>query len=407
MALLWAIPSESRGEMKSPVDDVTRIPVAARKHPEFDASCVRQEAMLFCPKLTSSIAFNSNVFASANHQRSDFAMVLSPELMVHGVWPRFSADARLGAEIYRFNKLTSEDRTNAYAELHTLADVGADVQAEMRLEVARRHEKRGSSDQPADAASPVPYTELSAEGKVTKTFNRLGVTVGATARELTYENVFATNGATLDQSWRNGTIVTTYVKPFYEFAAGYRVFVRADYNSRNYAGVGDLDRDSSGVTVRIGFDAELTPLISGSFEAGYLAQTYNNPAIAPVDGLSFRGKAVWLVTPLTTVTFAAERLVAETTTPGFDGRIDTIGVARIDHELMRNVILFGETTYKHEKFAGAPRKDDVLMVSAGINYLQSRYFRGGVRYDFVSRESTLPAYTFGQHVVTINVSAQY
>src|SRR5690606_11157625 len=94
----------------------------------------------------------------------------------------------------------------------------------------------------------------------------------------------------------------------------------------------------------------VNPLIFGTAEIGYLSQSYRNPAIPPIDGLSCSGKATWLVTKLMTATFSAERAVAETTTPGFNGLLRTSYGARLDYEVLRNLIAYVEPKYIREEF---------------------------------------------------------
>jgi hypothetical protein len=108
----------------------------------------------------------------------------------------------------------------------------------------------------------------------------------ASTSNLTYEDVKSIGGGTLDQTWRNGTILTATVKPFYEFSPGYRVYSRSQANTRDYEGEGDRNRDSEGYDVRAGVDFALTPLVFGSVEAGYLSQSYEGQLIGPVDGMS-------------------------------------------------------------------------------------------------------------------------
>jgi hypothetical protein len=80
---------------------------------------------------------------------------------------------------------------------------------------------------------------------------------------------------------------------------------------------------------------------------------------------------------------------------------------RADYELLRNVVVFGGVKFKHEDFRGTARADDVTKVSAGVEYLMNRTLSTGVRYDFISRDSTIPIYSFDKHVVMFNVTAQY
>ncbi len=407
LTVLPATTNVTFGGDSGPEDDIARIPVRERQHPEFEPIGYRVGPIFFLPRLTSSVLYNSNVFASPINPRSDFAAVFSPQLLVRADHSRFRYDLDFGADIYRFRKFTREDRVNAHARYRGQNELARDLTLDTSAEIARKHEIRGEASSPLDAARPVPYTDMRAEAALNKTFNRFGVAVGVTGRRLEFENVESVSGGIIDLGWRNGTILTAYAKPSYEFSPGYRAFVRGRINNRDYAGEGDLNRDSHGYDLRGGVDFEITPLVWATLEVGHMRQSYANAFIAPVSGPSYLAKAQWLATPLMTFSASVERSLAETTSPEFDGRIDTAFGGRVDYELLRNVILFGETKYIQQDFRGTARKDDVTKISAGGDYLMNRFARLGVRYDYIERASTIPTFSFDQHVVTFNVTAQY
>ncbi|ARQ02430.1 outer membrane beta-barrel protein [Pseudorhodoplanes sinuspersici] len=396
--------------------EMSRIPVGERVHPGYEPIGYRVGGVFFYPRLLAGMRFDSNVFATPTNAQSDIYFVLSPQLTVkYGRGTpgaelnpsRFSYQIDLGADIYRFRKFDSENRVDARGRITTNWDIAPDLQFDTAFEAARRHEERGDSSQPQNAAKPVPYNDLRGEATLTKTWGRFGVALNAGVRNLTYEDVDTFGGAVLDQTQRDGTIVSTYIKPFYEFSPGYRAFARLRGNWREYAATGTQNRNSDGYEARGGVEFALTPLISGSVEAGYMSQTYENPLILPVDGLSLKGELLWLATALITVRANAERAVAETITPGFGPRLDTLFGGQIEYELLRNVIVKAGGSFKQEDFQDSPRKDDVTRWSAGIDYTLNRHLSIGGRYDFVSRESTIPTYSFDKHVVMFNVTAQY
>lgn len=397
-------------------DQISRIPVAERPHPEYDPVGIRYGSIFFYPKLVTGLRFDSNVFATDTHPRSDAALVFSPELTIrsgprtYGFDPNpqpFSFELNVGADIYRFRRFDSENREDAHINLVTHSEFSQDLWLDTKFEAARKHTERGDSSQPLDAKEPVPYTDLKGELALTKRFNRFGTTFDVMARRLTYGDVETFAGAPLDQSWRNGNIFTGSVKPFYEFSPGYRAFVLLQANTRNYEGTGTLNRDSNGYIIRGGLDFLVDPLLYGTAEIGYMSQSYDNPAIPPISGLSFAGKATWLVTKLMTATFKAERSVAETTTPDFNGLVRTSFSARLDYEFLRNLIFYVEPKYMNEDFPDTARKDKVGKVSAGFDYLLNRNAKVGLRYDFIDRNSTLSSFTYDEHVVTFNVTTQY
>jgi hypothetical protein len=75
------------------------------------------------------------------------------------------------------------------------------------------------------------------------------------------------------------------------------------------------------------------------------------------------------MTPLMTVIVSGERTVAETTTPDFLGRVDTVFGVQLDDELLRNLIVSVEPEFARQDFPNTPRRDDVVRMGVGVDYL--------------------------------------
>jgi hypothetical protein len=147
-------------------------------------------------------------------------------------------------------------------------------------------------------------------------------------------------------------------------------------------------------------------MLLGSMDAGYLSYDYDNPLIPSVDGMSAGARLMWLMTPLMTVTFFAERNVAEIAAPDQEGRLDFLAGAQLDYEILRTLILSLEGAYKNEDFTGTSRTDVIVKLSARLDYLLSRRFNFGLSYNYIDRSSDNPLYDYEKHVVTLNVTAQ-
>jgi hypothetical protein len=398
-------PSET-AETKSD-EEISRMPVRERPRYGYEPIGYRVGPVFFYPQLLSGFRYDSNVYASPTNRQSDLAAVLAPKLTIASYSPRFSFRSDVGAQVYRFRRFHGEDRTDAYANFRARTEITHDLKVDASAHVSHEHELRSESTSPSNAATPVPYTDVRGQLSVTKDFNRLSVMVGTTARNLTYENVLSFTGEVLDQSSNNGTILTAFVKPSYEINQNYRLYLLARANTRNYEGTGTLEHDSKGYDLRGGMQFSLTPLILGSVEAGYLEQTFNNPTIPTVTGPVVAGKVKWLVTALTTVSLLADRHISETTAPGQEARLDTAFGAAVDHELLRNVIVSAGAKHINQDFRGTPRKDDLLKFTGGVNYWANRFARVGVHYDFIDRRSNIPTNSFNEHVMRVNVTAQY
>ena len=316
-----------------PGEDVTRLPVRDRPRPDYDPVGWRYGAIFFYPWLLTETRYNSNVFARPTDPQADLFVVFSPRLTVRSDSPRLSWRADFGADVYRYRRLTSQNRTDAHARFRAHGEIRHDLDFDAGFQAAQRHELPGDPSAPLDAAQPVPFLDIRGDAALTQHFGAAGITAGAGARSLTYGTVPTLSGAPLDQSWRDATIVTSFARPFYEFAPGYRAFLYGRVNAREYQGRTGVNLDSRGYDVRGGLDFVVTSLISGTIEAGWLKQTFSDPGIPDADGLSFAGKLTWLITPLTTITLRGERVLAERTSPEFPARIDAFATAQVDHEL--------------------------------------------------------------------------
>ena len=383
------------------------MPVRQRQHPEADPTGLAYDGILFYPSVLAGMEFDSNIYASSRNPAEDMAFVLAPELRIRSESESTKHTFELGARHRQYQSFDSENRTEAHARLTSARQLATDVRLDTLFEAARKFEARGSSVTSPVAAKPIAYRDLRAETTVTKTFNRLGVAVGGGIRSLAFEDSETFAGAPLEQGFRDGTIITASVKPFYDISPGYRAYTLLKANRRNYEGKGDLNRDSEGYDARAGLEFSLTSMLFGSFELGYLKQSYSNSLIPDADGLSTKADLHWLMTPLMTVSLFGSRQVAELAAQDQEARIDLTVGARVDYELRRDLIASVETAYTNEEFTGSNRQDDILQIGTQIDYMMNPYCSFGLKYSYFERNSNIADFSFDRHLVMLNVTAQY
>lgn len=386
--------------------DAANLPVRQRHHPEADPTGLAYGGILFYPSVLAGMAFDSNIYASPSNAADDMALVLAPELRIRVDGGAGQHELDLGATHYEYQEFDSESRTEAHARLRSARQLRTDVKLDTLFEAARRFEPRGSSLTASNSAQPIAYRDLRAETTVTKTFNRLGVAVGGGIRSVAFEDGETFSGVPVDQGFRDGTIITASVKPFYEFSPGYRAFTLLKANRRDFEGTGSLNRDSEGYDARAGLEFLLTSMLFGSLELGYLHQSYSDPLISDADGLSTKVNLQWLMTPLMTVSLFGARQVAELAAQNQEARIDLTAGARVDYELRRNVMVSMDASYTNEDFTGSNREDNILQIGSQIDYWMNSYLSFGLKYNYFERDSNLD-FSFNRHLVLLNVVAQY
>ena len=383
------------------------LPVRQRPHPEADPTGLAYNGILFYPSALAGMEFDSNIYASSRDPAEDMALVLAPELRISSDSEAAQHTFDLGASHRQYQSFDSENRTEAHARLRSARRLMTDVKLDTLFEAARRFEPRGSSVTLPNSAKPIAYRDLRAETTVTKTFNRIGIAVGGGVRALAFENGETFSGTSIDQGFRDGTIITVSVKPFYDISPNYRAYTLLRANRRNYEGTGSQNRDSEGYDARAGLEFLLTSMLFGSMELGYLQQGYSDPLIPDADGLSTKANLSWLMTPLMTVSLFGSRQVAELAAQDLEARIDlTVGL-RVDYELRRDLIATVEASYTGEEFSGSNRQDDIFHIGTQIDYMMNAYCSFGLKYSYFERNSNNVDFSFDRHLVMLNVTAQY
>ena len=150
-----------------------------------------------------------------------------------------------------------------------------------------------------------------------------------------------------------------------------------------------VDRDSSGYTIEVGANADLTNLIRGELIVGYLSEDWDHTNLS-VEGLALSANVEYFITRLTTITLTAKRAVEESGL-GFvaaAGKVATRAEARVDHELLRNVLFTAGVSGGSDDYEGIDRKDDLFEGNVGVNYLLNRRVGVGAHYYYTDVQSS-------------------
>ncbi len=383
--------------------EVEASTVQNRERPEYDPVGGRVGAYFFYPTIDVGLVFDDNILSANTNKKSSMVLDSAGRLLVRSDMPRHKLDFEFGVNNLTYLGNSNENHTNFFAGSIWRFDIDRSFNISGTAYAARLHEERGSAEAPGTADEPVPYTKLDATVSLNKSFNRLMVSVGAAVQNLNYSDVRATGGGTIDQDTRNGTILTSVTRASYEFSPGYRAFVNIEGNRRDFKN----NRDSSGIEARGGVEFEISRLILGELSAGYLHQEYKTAGLRDIKGPAFRGSILWNPTPLMTLDMAAERRVSETTVAGASGRLDSIFSARLDYEVLRNIIMTPHASYQIGDYKGATREDKTLIAGLEGQYLINRYMAAKVFYEFTTRNSNAAGQDYDKNRIGGSVRLQF
>jgi hypothetical protein len=337
--------------------------VTERSQPEFDPVPVRAGVFEIDASLGASAAYNDNIFAEQNNPDDDLVIRVQPQVDARSTWS--SHEVAMGGSVdhREFSNNDSETSTDYNVYLNGRLDVSRTFALRAGVDSQHVTEERylaGSNG----AAEPAAFDGYGVYAGASYRMDRvqLGATVGI--REQAYDQVA--------QQQRDNTDTYINARASYAISPDVAVFVQGRRSELDYS-QSTPNRDGSRTTVDVGVNFELAAPFRGEIAVGSFNDERDAASFGDTSGLSVAANVQWFPTQLTTVTFTAFRGASD---PGLATSATAVtsnyGV-RVDHELYRNVLLFGGIRMENYKFEGAiDREDGALAASFGAGWKLNR-----------------------------------
>jgi hypothetical protein len=379
--------------------------VQNRSRPELDPIGVNLGSFVLFPRLNLQESYNDNIFYSEADRTPDFITTLSPSLDLGSNWntnslnlhadlaPAFYAD-HTGQNYMTYN-LFGNGTLDFTRKLQLFGNVGYSL----------LHENPHSLENP-NAIRPTQYHLFTGTVGGRTQLDRMSLEQKTEFDHYTYESNPAVGGGTIVNSQRNYKQTETSLKIGYEVIPQRTVFLRGAYNWVRYdvVPVHGFDRNSNGYTVEIGANYDLTGILFVELFAGYLSQSYDDPAFPAISGPTGGATLIWNVTRLTTITGSLSRKLGQTTTPGAAGYISIDGDLRVDHELLRDLLLHAEIGYSNNKYNGISRNDTWYKAGFGAEYRPNRRISLSCGYSYLKSDSSFVGGSYGQNIILVQLT---
>ena len=368
------------------------VSVLQRERPDYQALGIRSGGFTIFPKIEAGVEYTTNVFKTETNEKSDVYAVVSPSVQALSNWGRHQLTAEAGLKIRQFASETTEDELGWYVRTNGRLDVYGESYLTGGADVEHRYIRRDDDDFPDNAKSPLPYTSygLNARG-LYQGGGRVRVGGGGFLRVDRYSDIDATNGGRLDLSGRDLTVVGGDVRGEYAVSPDTALFLQGMVTDNNYqvgGGVFGPDRDATETKVLAGASFDITALMRGELGVGYLRRSYSDPAYQSISGLALNGTLEYFPTELTTLTLQVRREVQDSIIRGQGGFVNLGGSVRVDHELLRNVLLKATAEYFKQSYEDVDRTDNVLTLSGGGTYFVNHLIGLSATASWLHRKST-------------------
>jgi polysaccharide biosynthesis protein VpsM len=324
-------------------------------------------SVLAFPSLEVDATYDDNIYNTNAAALDDLAASIRPRLVVRTDWARHQISLSGGADIRRYADIQGENseqfdiQGKGTLELAERTDVIADVG------FRRGIEQRGTAGDQFLTDEPVAlnrkfagllvrreggFLELLAEGRIAATDYR-DTRVG---------------GFQVDLSDRDTTVLRGRIRASAPSSHFSRVFVQASINNVSYDRATPISRDSDGYGLLAGLILRLTDLVNLEAGAGYIHQSFDNPAIKNVKAVNFHLQVEWTPRPDWEIVAAANRVVEPSP------RLDVPAILRSDFSLEARkavsdrALITAEVGFIDEKYQSNGRKDQRVYAAIGAHY---------------------------------------
>ncbi|KAF0184575.1 MAG: hypothetical protein FD124_705 [Alphaproteobacteria bacterium] len=371
------------------------ISVQQRAYDEHAPLGIGLGGFLLFPQLDLGVEYNDNIFAATANETEDTILVAGASARLASQWSRHALNFFGGVQSRTF---TDNEDDNA-VDWRLGADGRLDIIRDMHIAggaaFGRTTESRFAGNGPANLVEPIEYDFEEAHGELVRDVNRIRAGISFAYGKYDYKDGQVFAGPVFEQDDRDNDVLDITGRLDYALSPDTAVFGSVTHRARDYdldSGTANggpiLDRDSEGWRYLIGANFDITSVVRGEAAVGYSTTEYDAAAFADVDGFSAYGQAEWFVTKMTSITANASR---ETVDAGISGAAGiqrtSIGV-RADHELRRDIILFGGVSLDQDEYQSFDRDDDRTRFNVGVDWYANRLLKVGAGYERFEQEST-------------------
>lgn len=350
------------------------VSVLQRERPDYQALGISAGSFILYPKLETGIGATSNAY-QAEPAEGDFYASIAPSILAASNWSNHELVFNGGARIKRFFDETPRNETNYTLDLSGRLDASRIASISTNIRTARATEPRASAVSPQDAIDAVQYQQTGTGIAAKLTGTKLRGQLAVNADTLTFFDVRTFGGTIRDQRSRNQTLLRVTGRGEYAASPDTAVFVQGGYIRTRYdiaLAPGIANRDSNEVSVLGGATFDLAALVRGAVGIGYVRRSYESPRYRDIGGVAAEAQVEYFFSQLTTFSLNLRRTVQDSAFNNSSGYFATAGALRVDHELLRNLLLNAQAAYEVDKFPLDTGTIHITRFSGGARYLANR-----------------------------------
>lgn len=382
------------------------LPITEKPRPDYDPLGIRSGAFLVKPQITLGLSHNDNLYTVDNNTTSAWYTTLAPRLVASSGWSRHGLDLAAGVEAARYNGHSDEDYLNADLLLKGRLDVQRGSWLTGTLGVQRLHEERGSPEFDSAWAEPVRYHRQQAGISAFHGAGRASLSGGVELQTYDFRDVKQVGGGSESQAHRDRKVYEVNGRFAYESTPEVHPFLSLKYQWRNYDNDSGKHRDSEGYRIGIGTGFAPTGALSGEVFIGYMQQDYKEDTQQDISGAWYGASVLWSPSELTSLQFDAGSSIQETIAANASGIRSANAGVRVDHELLRNLLVGAFANHTRDDYQGIDRNERYNRFGPRVTYLWNRNLSAEMEYTHTERSAHQTSEDYTQGVFMLRLVAR-
>lgn len=347
--------------------------VVDRTKTPFQPDGIRVGNYIMSPSLAVETSFDDNIYATRTNRKSDVRIDIVPVVRMQSQFSRHALDFAFGGRVAKYAEHDNYDTVDGFGSVtgalhfdhaHTLS-----FKALSEID----HDDSLVPDKPTNAKSPTQVFHNSVAVGLKRDAGRLWAAIGAKAESWDFRDVRAFDGSVIDQDVRDLQMVSGNARAGFRFSPGYEVQVQVRGLRQTTPGNLTDNRDAIGWEAAAGLAAELNPLLRWRLFGGYAQRDFDRAELGTVGAAIAEAEVQWLASSLLNLTLTARRELSDSASSGgSNSRIDNKFKARIDYEMLRNLVFTIQGEYRLSDYVGVERHDQVFLSRVGLQYLHTK-----------------------------------
>lgn len=356
--------------------------VLTRRRPELEALGLSVGAFRLYPSLEAEVGSADNVKTGEGDGASDVFMAFSPAIKLRSQFVRHTFNANISGTIPRYHTEKEQNRNAFIADASIRLDLPRGWFVALSGSTEDLVEKPGLK-LPANAQFPLTYNRKRAEIASGFVYNDLEATASFTFQRYNYDDnslVLGASSTPLPLGANNRSDETLRFRVSYAISPRFSVYGASRLSLRRYELSTLQNRDSDVNALVVGARYSHSNIILVDLAVGGVDQKFLNPNIPDLTGLNVISNIEWSPTRLTTFRANFTRQEGDPFILEATSLLSNLSSIRVDHELLRNLVIMAEFSNTENKYMGIDRSDTFKTVTVGGRYVLNRRYAVKMNY---------------------------